>query len=131
MGSTEGRSVVVQENGPLGDHIRGDYEPCGWRVRSRLGESLARNRYPLGIYRSKFEERKVEVDRMDVGSKERVQLGGNDWRVGAIRVCRKKTWDRWCWRPWYHPRGGGRITSVAGTCAKRSPAGMGVISWDG
>jgi len=32
----EGRSVVVEENRPLGDIVRRDYEPCSWRVRSRL-----------------------------------------------------------------------------------------------
>jgi len=84
MGSTEGRGVVVEENWPLGDLVRVDYEPCSWRVRSRFGESLNRDRFPPGIYRSKLEERKVEVDRMGVGSKEGVDFRGDDRRMMGI-----------------------------------------------
>jgi len=138
MGITLGCNVVVQENWPSGDHVRGDYEPCSWRVRSRLGESLKRNRLPLGIYRSKLEERKVEIYRMGVGSKERVEFGGNDWRI-TIWVCRSKTGGRWYRRPWYHPRVGVRLLAlVVGhnirsliSVVERSPAAMGVISRNG
>lgn len=86
MGSTEGRSVVVEENRPLGDVFFRDYEPSSWRVRSRFGESLKRNRFPLGIYRSELEQRKVEVDRIGVRSKKRVEFGGDDGRVAGVLV---------------------------------------------
>lgn len=78
--------MVVEENRPLGDVFRGDYEPGSWWVRSRLGEDMDRNKIPLGIYRSKLEVRKVKVDRVGVGPKERVEFGWNDHRVLAIWV---------------------------------------------
>ena len=81
MGGAEGRSMVVEENRPSRDLLRSDYEPCSWRVRSRLGKDVKRNKCPPVIYRSKLEVRKVEADRMGVWSKERVDFGGNDWRV--------------------------------------------------
>ena len=73
--------MVVEENRPSRDLVRSDYEPRSWRVRSRLGEDVKRNRCPPVIYRSKLEVRKVEADRMGVGSKERVEFGGKDGRV--------------------------------------------------
>ena len=66
--------MVIEENWPLGDLVCADYEPGSWRVRSRFGESVSRNRFPPGIYRSKLEKRKVEEDRLGVRSKERVDF---------------------------------------------------------
>ena len=84
MGITEGRSMVVKENWPLGDLVRCDYEPCSWRVRSRFGESLSRNGFPLGIYWSKLEKRKVKVDCAGVVSEKGVECGGDYWGVLSI-----------------------------------------------
>jgi hypothetical protein len=86
VGSTEGRSVVVEENRPLGEMFFRDYEPSSWRVRSRFGESLRRNRFPLGIYWSELEKRKVEVDRIGVWPKEWVEFGGDDGRVAGVLI---------------------------------------------
>ena len=131
--------MVVEENWPSRDLVRGDYEPSSWWVRSRLGESLKRNKVPLGIYRSKFEARKVEVDRTGVGSKERVEFGGNDWIVLAVWVPRCRNGVGRYWRSRYHPRVGVRLLALVIvdnigsliTVVKRPPAGMGVISWNG
>ena len=130
--------MVVEENRPSRGQVRGGYEPSSWWVRSRLGESLKRNKVPLGIYRSKLEVRKVEVDPTGVGSKERVDFGGNDWIVLAIWVprCRNGVGRYWC--PRHHPRIRVRLLVVVVvdnvgslvSVVHRSPAGMGVISWN-
>jgi len=131
--------MVVEENRPLGDMVRRDYEPCSWRVRSRFSESLERNRFPLGIYRSKLEQRKVEEDCMRVGPKEGVYFGGDDGRVMCVCVWRTRCGGGWDGCPRYHPRVGvgllvlvvvddiGSLISII----QRSPARKGIISRDG
>ena len=135
MGGAESRGVVVEENWPLGDPLGCDYEPCSWRVRSRFGESLDRNGYPLGIYRAKLEEREIEEDCLGIRAEEGVDLGRDDGRVVVVCVWRAGYGVGWCGRPRYHPRVGvwllvvvvvdnvGSLISVV----QRSPAGKGVV----
>ena len=134
MGSTEGRSVVVKENRPLGDLFCRDYEPGGWWVRSRLGKSVSRNRFPPGICRSKLEERKVEEDCAGVGAKEGVEFGGDERRVLGICV-HTRYGGSWYGYPRYHPRVGVCLLVVvdAGSpisIIQRSPARKGVTGRD-
>jgi len=139
MGGVEGRGVVVEENWPLGDSVRRDYEPCSWWVRSRFGQSLNRNRYPLGINRSELEKGEVEEDCLRVRAKEGVNFGRDDGRVVRVRVWRARHGGGWYGCPRYHPRVGvlllvlvvvDNVGSLI-TVVQRSPAGMGVISGNG
>jgi len=132
--------MVVEENRPLGDLVRRDYEPGSWWVRSRLCKSLNRNRFPLGICRSELEEREIKVDRMGVGSKEGVKFGWDDGRVlGGVWVGMARCGGRWYGRPWDHPRVGVRLLALVVvenvgsliSIVQRSPARVGVISRNG
>lgn len=84
MGGVQGRSVVVEEDRPLGDPIRLDHEPRSRRVRSWFGENIERNRPPAGIQWPKLEMREIELDRARVWAKKGMDFGGDDWRIAGV-----------------------------------------------
>ena len=138
MGGAEGRGVVVEENWPLGEFVIRDYEPGSWWVRSRFGEGLNRNRDSPGIYRSELEEGEVEEDCFGVGAKEGVEFGGDVRRILSICVWRARYGGGRWGRARYHPRVWACLLVLvvvekvgALTAVQRSPAGMGVVSWNG
>jgi hypothetical protein len=72
-------------------------------VRSRFCEDIPRNRPPLAVYRSKLEERKVEVDPIGIRPKKGMKFGRDDRRV-SVCVWRARCRGRWYWCPRNHPR---------------------------